>query len=130
MSDEATPETIYKWTYKDMPCLVKYIPHTVGYITASLLIAGAKAESVSDIEVAEGHYCGYVHVPFCLTQEQITSVDVHGGITYQNHEPESAIYGFDTDHNNSGIWTLEQTIAETERLADNLLQIHTESEDT
>ena len=55
-------------------------------------------------------------------------IDVHGGVTYSgagfSGDASGAwFFGFDTAHYDSGEWTLEQAIAETERMAEQLAAI-------
>jgi hypothetical protein len=76
------------------------------------------------------HYCGYVWFPKKPVREQryegiLTYVPVHGGITYAEIENKGMKYGFDCAHCGDWVsynptghkWTLEEVIAETEKMA-------------
>lgn len=47
-----------------------------------------------------GHLNGYINVPTSITKEQITSMEYcsHGGITYDEHEGDYRVLGFDCAH--------------------------------
>lgn len=73
-----------------------------------------------------GCLCGYVGVPtghplFGVHYDDLTDVDVHGGLTFSSlfEEGEGALWwlGFDTAHADSGYWSHDQVKAETEDLA-------------
>lgn len=71
------------------------------------------------------HHCGYVTVPFELSEETIYNITVHGGITYTNHNEDGTYtYGFDCAHAGDSIeeWTAEQVEKECIRMAQELKQ--------
>lgn len=95
-----------------------------------------------------GFYNGYVAVPpahaaYGLHYDKLQDVDVHGGLTYGELEPDGWVYGFDTGHaydvwpeatmpewlremreRRTGIeWTLEKLEAEVNRLAEQLAAV-------
>jgi hypothetical protein len=90
----------------------------------------------------QSHRCGYVavpkgHIAYNKTYDDLP-VDVHGGLTFgdvDNRNKELEWFGFDCAHFNDisaedlikkregHFWTLEETIAETNRLAEQLQKI-------
>jgi len=79
--------------------------------------------------------CGYVHVPVGHSAERKwyddVDVDVHGGLTFRKRVADGSWFGFDTMHAHDWlstplrehpgrVWTEENVIAETERLAEQL----------
>lgn len=101
----------------------------------------------------EYFFNGYVRVPeenalYCKSYEDLCDLSVHGGITFRqsfNHKDCSGIegwwLGFDTNHAGDMMhgrikppmelpwggyehaWTLEEVVAETERLAEQIAEV-------
>lgn len=67
-------------------------------------------------------YCGYVSMPYRISENILNEIDVFGGITYTEQEGEMWVYGFDTMHSHN-IWTPEQLRTETESMALQLLSV-------
>lgn len=49
-----------------------------------------------------GHFNGYINVPTNITEEQFNEIEdhSHGGITYDEHEGDYRVLGFDCAHYN------------------------------
>ena len=74
-----------------------------------------------------GHRCGYVKLPeghLCRDMDyDDIPIEVHGGLTYG--PSENGWVGFDCGHcyDTPEIWTLEKTIEETKKMADQVYDI-------
>lgn len=99
-----------------------------------------KDELTLEVIWVRDHFCGYVTFKKRPFREQhyngfLAYVPVHGGITYAHEEKDGKMtYGFDCAHCNDYVeysfrtslpqtghkWTLEEVVAETEKLAKGL----------
>lgn len=100
---------VYKdWKYKGLHCRVIQGPFSInGYVA-----------------VPKGH-------PDYAKGYDDVDVEIHGGLTFaEKGEKDSELwpneetwwFGFDTAHAHSGVWSIEQVIEETERLAKQLVE--------
>jgi hypothetical protein len=91
--------------------------------------------------VRQSHRCGYVTIPksniaFGKGYDELP-IDVHGGLTFDDIDsttPNEQTFGFDCAHlgdktlsysfeENGHFWTLEETVAETNRMAEQFAKL-------
>ena len=116
------------WTYRGCTLSINHVQNIPDYEIEKMKALWGGELSPVMAQLVRGHYCGYVESAIHITDEDIDLIDVHGGITYAHTKDNTAVYGFDCNHYPGTIdeWTIERVTAETERLADAILQYQIE----
>lgn len=105
-------KTVRQWEYKGMMLEVKHIN----------LFSDFSDIDGLHTDLTNGHHCGYVTISHrALGENEVNSLEVHGGITFQEEHAHlnRYTYGFDCAHYNDTIahWDAERVSQECQDLA-------------
>lgn len=116
-----------RWTYQGVECLLVKNKHEGEEKIRPMLEAGKFSKENFDF-LFTPYYCGYVILPQDepLPAEILSSIDVHGGVTFDRVSGEVLVYGFDCNHaddyQRAELRDVEWLTCEVEHLANQLLE--------